>query len=117
MKEYFCGGGDVGLLAAIESTSALTVDAVTWSGIREVREQGFGGDPHGRWMVLWELILEAENATTTKIASETLDAVDLPCLSSTMPGLILRGTNGQERIMQDHFSRKGANNLQSDFFV
>ena len=37
--------------------SALTADAVLWSGLREGRGRVFGGDPHGRWMVLWDLML------------------------------------------------------------
>ena len=31
-------------------------------------------------MVLWDLMLEAENAAAAKIAAETVEAVDLPCL-------------------------------------
>ena len=56
------GGGDIGLLAAIASTLALTDDAVLWSGLREVRGHGFGGDPHSRWVVLWDLILRPGEA-------------------------------------------------------
>ena len=41
---------------------------------------GFGGDPHCRWMVLWDLMLEAENADAANIAAETVDSVDLPCM-------------------------------------
>ena len=43
---------DVGLLAAIASALALTADTMPWSGLQEGRGRGFGGDPHGRWMVL-----------------------------------------------------------------
>ena len=50
-------GDDVGLLAVIAPTSALTADAVPWSGLREGRGRGFGGDPHGRRMVLLDLML------------------------------------------------------------
>ena len=55
MRLIFSWGVDIGLLAAIASTSVLTADSVPWSGIQEGR--GFRGDPHGRWMVLWEIIL------------------------------------------------------------
>ena len=48
MRAILSCGGDVGLLAAIASTSALMTDAVPWSGLWEGRGQGFGGDPHGR---------------------------------------------------------------------
>ena len=41
----------------IVSSSALTADAVTWSGLWEGMGRGFGGYPHGRWMMLWDLIL------------------------------------------------------------
>ena len=78
---------------------------------------GFGGDPHGRWMVLWDLILEAENAAAAKIAVETMEAAYLPCLYSTSPGLILRGIGGQECITQDRLRSKGASNFHRDFFV
>ena len=58
MFEGGCGDfDDVGLLAAIASTSALTADAVPWSSLREGRGQGYGGDPRGRWMVLRDLML------------------------------------------------------------
>ena len=60
--------------------------------------------------------MEAENAAAAKIAAETVEAVDLPCLSSTTPGLIPRGIDGQERITQDCLRRKGASNLHRDFF-
>ena len=43
-------------------------------------------------------VVEAENAATAKIDAETVEAVDLPCLSSTMPGITKRGIYGQERI-------------------
>ena len=57
MREIFSWGGYVGLLEAITATSALTDDAVLWSSLWEGRGQGFGGDPHGRWMVLWDIML------------------------------------------------------------
>ena len=38
--------------------SVLTADAVPWAGLQEVRGRGFGGDPHGRWMMLWDLMIE-----------------------------------------------------------
>ena len=53
-------GGDVGLLAAISSTSALTADDVPWSGLHDGRGSGLGDDPHGRWMVIWDLMLGPE---------------------------------------------------------
>ena len=57
MRAILSWGGDVGLLAAIATTSVLTTDAVPWSGLREEMGKGFGGDPHGRWMLLWDLML------------------------------------------------------------
>ena len=45
-----------------------------------------------------EEVVEAENAAAAKIAAETVEAVDLPCLSSTTPWLFKRGIDGQERI-------------------
>ena len=60
--------------------------------------------------------MEAENAAAAKIAAETMEAVDLPCLSSTTPWLIKRGIDGQERITQDCLRRKRASNLHRDFF-
>ena len=41
-------------------------------------------------------VVKAENAA--KIAAETVEVVDLPCLSSMTPGLIKIGIDGQERI-------------------
>ena len=61
--------------------------------------------------------MEAENAAAAKIAAETVEAVDLPCLSITTPGLIKRGIDDQERITQDSLRRKGASNLHNEFFV
>ena len=62
----FKGGGrefdDVGLLAAIASVSLLTADAVPWSGIQKGRGWGFGSDPQGRWMVLWDLMIGPDKA-------------------------------------------------------
>ena len=49
---FFMGGGDVGLMAVIVPTSSLTDDSVTWYGLWEGRDWGFGGDPQGMWMVL-----------------------------------------------------------------
>ena len=56
---------------------------------------GVNDDDHLRGEeVLRELIVnveevaEAENAAAAKIAEETVDAVDIPCLYSTMSGLI-----------------------------
>ena len=60
---------------------------------------------------------DAENAAAAKIAAETVEAVDLPCLSSTTLGLIERGIDGQERITYDRLRRKGASYLHRDFFV
>ena len=58
-----CGGfDDVELLSDIASTSALTSDAVLWSGPQQGRGKGFGGDPHGRWMVLRDLIIGPSEA-------------------------------------------------------
>ena len=68
-------------------------------------------------MVLWDLILDAENAPASKIVAETVKALDLPCLSITTPGLILIGIYGQERITQDRLRGKGASNLHRDFFI
>ena len=66
MRAIFSWWGDVGLLAAIASTSVLTADAVPWSDLREGRGRGFGGDPHGRWMVLWDLMLGPSEAPVLK---------------------------------------------------
>ena len=53
-----CGDfDDVGMLAVIASTSALTADAVPWSGLWEGKGRGFGDDPRGRWMVMKDLML------------------------------------------------------------
>ena len=57
MKTILLWGGDIGLMASIASTFALTADAVPWSGLRGGRGKGFGGDPHIRWIVLWDIIL------------------------------------------------------------
>ena len=46
-------------------------------------------------MVVWDLMMKAENAAADKIAAETVEAVDTPCLSSTMPWLILRVIDGK----------------------
>ena len=59
--------------------------------------------------------MESENAATAKISEETVEAVDLPCLSKTMSKLIKRVIGCQERITQDRFRRKGASNLHRDF--
>ena len=61
-SEILSWGCEIGLLAAIASTLALTSDAVSWSGLREVRGELFGGDPHGGWVVLWDLILRPVEA-------------------------------------------------------
>ena len=53
-------------------------------------------------------VVEAENAAAAKIAAETVETVDLPCLSSTTRGHIKRGIDGQERITWDRLRRKGA---------
>ena len=50
-------GGDIGLLEKITSTSTLAADSMPWSGLQEGRGRGIRGDPHGRWMVLWDLML------------------------------------------------------------
>ena len=42
MREILWLGGDVGLMAAIASTLALTADVVPWSGLQEGRGMGFG---------------------------------------------------------------------------
>ena len=63
-----------------------------------------------------EEVMEAENSATAKIAVETVEAVGLPCLSSTTTGLIKRGIDGQEGIMEDCLWIKGASNLHIDFF-
>ena len=59
--------------------------------------------------------METENAAAAKIDADTVEAVDLPCLSITTPGLIKRGIYSQERIWQDPLRRKGASNLHRDF--
>ena len=73
----------------------------------ERRRVKFGGndDNHLRGeealrasVVKVDKVVEAENAAIAKIAAETVEAVDLPCLSSTTPGPIKRGIDGQERI-------------------
>ena len=43
-------------------------------------------------------VVDSENAAAAKIAAETVEAVDLPCMSSTSSGLTKRGLDGQERI-------------------
>ena len=45
-----------------------------------------------------EEVVEAENVATTKIAADTVKAVDFPYLYSTMPRLMKRGIDGQEQI-------------------
>ena len=57
MRAILSWGDDIGLLTAIASTLALKADDVPCSGLREGKGWGFGGDPHGRWMVLWYLML------------------------------------------------------------
>ena len=59
---FFVGGGDVGPLAAIVSTLALMDDDVLWSGLQEGKGRGFQGDSHGRWLVLWDLMLGPSEA-------------------------------------------------------
>ena len=63
-----------------------------------------------------EEVVEAENNAAVKIAAETVDTVDLTCISRTTPGLILRGIDGQERITHDILSIKGASNLHRECF-
>ena len=62
-------------------------------------------------------MLEAENAAAAKIAAETVEAVNLPCMPITTPQLIKRVIDGQERITQDRLSRKGAINFHLEVFV
>ena len=45
-----------------------------------------------------EEVMEAENDAVANIDAETMQAVDLPCLSSSTPGIVKRGIDGQERI-------------------
>ena len=45
-----------------------------------------------------EEVEEADNAAAAKISEENVAAVDLPCLYSTMSGLIKRGIDVQDRI-------------------
>ena len=53
-----CGDfDDAGLIVSIASTLALTADDVLWSGLREGRVRGFGGDTCSRCMVLRDLII------------------------------------------------------------
>ena len=61
-------------------------------------------------------VVEAENAADAKIAADTVEAVDIPCLSSTTLGLIKRGIDGQEQITEDLLKRKGAGKFHRDFF-
>ena len=60
--------------------------------------------------------MEAENSATDKIAAETVEAVDLPCLSRMTPGIIKIVIDGQDRITQDILRRKGAINLHHELF-
>ena len=53
---------DVGMLAAITSTSEITADAVPWSGLQEGRERGLGGDPRSWCMVMRYLMLGPDEA-------------------------------------------------------
>ena len=64
-----------------------------------------------------EEVVEAENSASDKIAVETVEAMDLPCMYTTTPGIIKRRIDGQERITQDFLRRKGVSNLHRDFFV
>ena len=48
--------------------------------------------------VMLEEVVEAGKVAAAKIDAETVEAVDLPCLSRTMPGIIKIGVDGQERI-------------------
>ena len=82
----------------------------------------FGGNDDGHLRgdeALWALIVKVEEVVETenaaKIAAETVEEVDLPFMSSTTPGLIRRGIDGQERITWDGSRRKGASNLHCDF--
>ena len=61
--------------------------------------------------------MEAENSAAAKIAAETVEEVDIPCLSRTTPRLTKRGIDDQERITQDYMRRKGEIDLHHDFFV
>ena len=40
-------------------------------------------------------VVDSENAAAAKIAAETVEAVDIPCLSRKTPGLLLRVIDGQ----------------------
>ena len=71
----------------------------------ERRRVKFGGNDDGHLrgeealhtlVVKMEEVVEAENAAAAKIAVETVEAVDLPCMSSTSSGLTKRGLDGQE---------------------
>ena len=42
-----------------------------------------------------EEVVEAENAAAAKIYADTVEAVDLLCLTSTTPGIIIRGIDVQ----------------------
>ena len=54
---------DIGLLANIASTVALTAGAVAWSGLREGRGRGFGENPCDRCMVLRDLLIGPSEAS------------------------------------------------------
>ena len=45
-----------------------------------------------------EEVVEAEKSAADKFSLETVEAVDIPCMYSTTPGLIKRGIDRQERI-------------------
>ena len=62
-------------------------------------------------------MVEAKNTAASNIAAETVQEVDIPCLSRTTTGLIKMGIDGLERITQDCLRRKGVSNLHRDFFV
>ena len=55
---FFMGGGDIGMMAAIASTYVLTTNAVPWSDLQDGRGWWFGDDPHSRWVVLWDLMID-----------------------------------------------------------
>ena len=61
--------------------------------------------------------MEDENDAAANIAAETMDAMNIPYISSTTPGIIKVGIDGQECMKQDILRRKEASNLNRIFFV
>ena len=43
-------------------------------------------------------VVDSENAAAAKIAAETVEAIDLPCVYSTNPGIIKIAIDGKDSI-------------------